>query len=97
MFGSRLWKQIASKLFDRKSVKWFVVIERIDYIVSKGSYRNRLIAVVSNTIRVTNEIQPPHGHPLTKLRRLYQFIDQLFVCFIAWIDCEAFDPFWFRR
>ena len=62
-------QQIARQLLDGELVEALVPIEGIDHVVAVRKDALILIAMKSNGIGEPRNIQPPHGHALSVMRR----------------------------
>jgi hypothetical protein len=72
-------KQIPCELFDGELIEWFVGVERRDHVLPEGRDAHFLIAVVSDGVGIANQVQPPHGHALAKVRGGEESVYQPFV------------------
>ena len=62
-----VFEEIASQLFARESVKIYVFIESVDHVVAIRRDADRLIAVISDRIRVSHQIQPVNRQPFAEM------------------------------
>ena len=76
-------QQVAGQLFQREPVERLVLVERLDDVIAEGIDADRLVAVIADAVRITHQVEPPHGHPLAEFRRAQQPVDDIFVRLLA--------------
>ena len=93
ILGRGIRQQVAGKLLNRELVEGFVFIERIDEVIAVRENIFVLIAVITNGVRESHDIQPRHGHALAKMRRGEQPIHLPLVGVGPLVIDESFDFF----
>ena len=65
----RLVAEVTGELLDGKLVEWHVGIERVDHPVAPRPVVPGGVSLEPVGIAVARAVEPPHRHPLTKVRR----------------------------
>ena len=72
-------KQVPGQLLARETVVGNVPVERFDHVVAVRRNTDVLIAVVTDRVGVTDDVQPVHRHPFAIMRRCEQPVDEVFI------------------